>query len=137
MYKNLIVFVSVLLGSGFVQADDPMNTKKCQNEALLTEIKFLEKFVPDMESGKKTATTRRGIRCVKAGQKLVATTPKGQPLGQLMVLRAYMLRFNEITTELAKAENTTIEGLQNGLISIYGPDIKNQDLTAIHFIWVE
>ena len=135
MIRNIIVFVSVLCGANMAAANDPMETEKCKAGKLITEIKFLKRFVPDLESGLKTATTRRGIRCVKPGQKVISSTPDGETLGEMVILKAYVLRFNEISKELAEAENTTVEGLQRGLISIYGPDIKNQDLTAIHFIW--
>lgn len=140
MMIGTLLLVSLLGAGAHAQEGDerrnPMNTEECKRSTPLQEIRFLEKFVDDLKSNVKRATTRRGIRCVKAGMRLKATDPDGKHLGTLMVSKAILLRYHEINKEIAKAENTTIEGLKRGLVSIYGPEIKKQNLTAIFFLWL-
>ena len=135
-YTVLVLLLMASFSQAAENSDNPMLTEQCKRSSHIKEIRFLKESLPLLKSGKKRVTIRRGIRCVRPGTKIIAKTAEGKVLGALMVTKASVIFLNQIGAELAKLENTTIEGLKQRLVSQYGPEVKRQRLTVVYFGWL-
>jgi len=98
------------------------------------KLYFKDYLTGPVLSGKKTATTRIGIRKFKAGEAVPFCGEDGRVLGTLLVERTDIIDLAGITEALASAENLSgPEELIAALLGIYGQKVREIPLTAIYF----
>ncbi len=96
-------------------------------------MSFNQEFLESIFKSQKTATTRKGTRCYKPGTIVEMIDTQKQSQGFLKITKVEFLGFKALHKKLAKAENCSLKELREGLIEIYGQEIKAEPLTAIYF----
>lgn len=131
----LFAIVSSLFAitSQSAQSSDLMGAPECKDRPALDSIKFNNEFFSDIESGKKVATTRIRIRCYQAGSTVKMLDQANTDKGAAQITKVSKLTFAQLTEDHAKKENCTLQELQEGLLEIYGPEVKTSDLSFVEF----
>ena len=114
-------------------ANDLTNKPECKNAQPPQNIVFNNEFFESIRSGRKIATTRKGIRCFKAGQIVSALDNEKNEVLKLTIKEVLEKTFYTLDEKTARAEDATLEELQIGLVEIYGEEIKNSPLSVIYF----
>jgi len=127
------IFISAILFSFQGLAVDLSKHPDCANKPSGDSIAFNAEFFKPILAGKKVATTRKGIRCFKTGQIVSAKDTDGKDHFKLKITKVEERTFANLDDKLAQAEDTTLADLKEGLIEIYGEEIKTSPLSVIYF----
>jgi len=127
------MFYVTVLGFSFGNMNAAMAARICRGPAQTKPLSFLNEFFEPMAKGEKVATTRKGERCYRVGSVVPAINEQKEEVGSLKIKKVRVIKFSEIDASLAKAEGATVKELKEGLVEIYGEEIKKADLTAIYF----
>lgn len=138
LLKPLFPILSALLPLSHANSlpkpiDDLMREPECQGQKPTGTIKFNDEFFAEIESGKKVATTRLGVRCFATNSKVDMQSLAGKVVGTIKIVRVSKIQFDDLTDAHAKKENATLKELQEGLLEIYGPEVKSKPLSFVEF----
>lgn len=131
--KNLTVFTLFFIFMTTTYAQDLSKLKECKGQTPPDKIAFNAEFFEPILAGRKIATTRKGIRCFKAGQVVKALDTDGKEHFKLKIKKVLQKTFDTLDDKIAKAEDATLKELQDGLVEIYGEEIKTMPLSVIYF----
>ena len=130
----LSLFFVLSFGASFAMADQV--TDLCAGQpAPGVNMHYPLTVMPSVVSGKITATVRKDIRCYKVGDVLTLTDPNDQGnYGKVKVEKVVFTNFNALSQDIvSRTGETSIQSLQQELITAYGQDIKSHQLTEIYF----
>jgi hypothetical protein len=131
--KTLVLAALVLLSSN-ARADNWADHCKGQAKPELV-LTYPTEVLPEVISGKITATIRKGVRCFQKGDVLVLKDSKTNAvIGKVKLEEVFFSKFSAISPKVvARSAETNMQALQNKLITIYGEGIRAETLSELYF----
>ena len=135
--KLALVLVSIFV-SGAAFAQTPA---QCNGQAAPTSpnMHFPVNIMPDVLSGKVSASVRQNLRCYAPGTILTLTDPSDQGnYGKVKIEQIKVVTYNTISADIvARSGDASVAAIQQELVTAYGQVIENDVLTEIYFSLVK
>lgn len=96
-------------------------------------INMYSHLLPLVKDGKKTATTRYGIKQYPLGDNFIVDVSTKEQV-PIRITKIEHIQFSQISLEVAQKEDyQSLDGFKHRLQEIYGPLEPDQIMTVIHF----